>query len=376
MSKKQSFSLSNQNLITELSKNPNALSEMMLILTDGKTSEFNSLTFLNSLTPKTLEKAVEKNNLQLVQMHLIAGVPEGLRNLLAIAIEEGYTEMRQLLLEHNIGIGDEENAAEPLFTAIEKEDIDSVTTLLKYGVPIKEKEGHLSYALYIYYENQKEKKSTSNITNIIDTLIASNPNCIDILSISRAIENGDLDMVKRLVSLKKERMGEQQLRKEVENWEVNAFEQCNEITFTELAIKSKNPKLLDYLLYECADAKRIGKFRTRDGRLIVDSTIYVFGMETVLKNDDVNMMSVLVHHGVQLSDRFEMEGTGYTPEIKEEIRGNIASIYRCNGWEKRYQMMQQIFEFEDKLNEQKQIQKITDQKNLPVRNTSRGARTE
>lgn len=60
MSKKQSFSLSNQNLITELSKNPNALSEMMLILTDGKTSEFNSLTFLNSLTPKPWKKPLKK----------------------------------------------------------------------------------------------------------------------------------------------------------------------------------------------------------------------------------------------------------------------------------------------------------------------------
>ncbi len=128
-----------------------ALSEIMLILTDGKTSEFNPQVMINSLTGVTLKKAVLKNNLKLAEFCLMAGVsPDGLaveniltsnlpyksNNLLTLAIMHRYTEMVDLLLKYNANPNGSEklgSAGYPLYVAIAQKDVDMVEKLLSYG---------------------------------------------------------------------------------------------------------------------------------------------------------------------------------------------------------------------------------------------------
>ncbi len=137
-----------------------ALAEIMLILTDGKSSDFDPQLMMDSLTNITLQKAVLANNLKLAQLCLIAGVsPEGLtvtidedlkaekssfnnrnENLLKIAIRNNYTEMIDLLLQFNAnpnGSKEMNTVGHPLLTAIEKQDAQMVKRLLSLGADSK-----------------------------------------------------------------------------------------------------------------------------------------------------------------------------------------------------------------------------------------------
>lgn len=130
-----------------------ALAEIMLILTDGKTSDFDPQVMMDTLTNVTLQKAVLANNLQLAKLCLIAGVsPEGSpvsidddlkadkssfnernENLLKIAIRNNYTEMLDLLLQFNAnpnGSKEMDTLGHPLLAAIEKQDAQMVKRLL------------------------------------------------------------------------------------------------------------------------------------------------------------------------------------------------------------------------------------------------------
>ena len=137
-----------------------ALAEIMLILTDGKTSDFDPQVMMDTLTNVTLQKAVLANNLQLAKLCLIAGVsPEGSpvsidddlkadkssfnernENLLKIAIRNNYTEMLDLLLQFNAnpnGSKEMDTLGHPLLAAIEKQDAQMVKRLLSLGADSK-----------------------------------------------------------------------------------------------------------------------------------------------------------------------------------------------------------------------------------------------
>ncbi len=161
-----------------------ALAEIMLILTDGKTSDFDPQLMMDALTNVTLQKAVLANNLKLAKLCLIAGVspegspvsidddlklaklcliagvsPEGSpvsidddlkadkssfnkrnENLLKIAIRNNYTEMLDLLLQFNAnpnGSKEMDTLGHPLLAAIEKQDAQMVKRLLSLGADSK-----------------------------------------------------------------------------------------------------------------------------------------------------------------------------------------------------------------------------------------------
>ena len=180
-----------------------ALGEIMLILTEGKTSTFDTQVIIDALNCETLLKAVKKNNLKLAKLCLISGLlPDGLpsdsfektQNLLAISIQNNYVEMMKLLLEYGANPNGNKilnNEGHPLLAAIEKENIDIVRLLLSKGAtthinilvstekkknttvqntltgePIKCRNllckkytSPLKKAIEIYYETEKHKQS-------------------------------------------------------------------------------------------------------------------------------------------------------------------------------------------------------------------------
>ena len=176
--------------------NLNEMSKIMLILTEGKTSEFDINLMLNALNVKKLQTAVVTNNLKLAELCLLAGVsPNGLPDcnilsenirlyhimddaweagwhgcFLGMAIRLKFSDMRKLLLEYGAnpsGEADLGHLGYPLMSAIEMEDAEAVEDLLlkgaKQNVWRQKQDSNvvlvtpLYRALEIYYEKKFHK---------------------------------------------------------------------------------------------------------------------------------------------------------------------------------------------------------------------------
>lgn len=187
-------------------QNKDSMAEIMLILTNGKTSKFDASLMLKGLTAKNLQYAVSNNKLKLAELCLIAGIsPNGFPdtailahgchaelyandiknfgkdNLLNIAIRSGFPEMRKLLLEYGAdpsGDVDLGHLGYPLYAAVEKEDFEAVKDLLLHGakqnivrMPNSNdaiSESPLFRALKIYYK--KKLHETDEFNNFIKTI--------------------------------------------------------------------------------------------------------------------------------------------------------------------------------------------------------------
>ena len=256
-----------------------ALAEIMLILTDGKTSDFDPQVMMDTLTNVTLQKAVLANNLQLAKLCLIAGVsPEGSpvsidddlkadkssfnernENLLKIAIRNNYTEMLDLLLQFNAnpnGSKEMDTLGHPLLAAIEKQDAQMVKRLLSLGADSKvairtfvsEKEilntgwpkipvrlsleytSPIKRALEIYYQNGK--KEISKIKQ------GSNPS-----SQTNALAVVDKKNAQSEMSFSQSERG-------VFSFEKEMGEQVSPITEIILSLIERNPSCLDNMIAE------------------------------------------------------------------------------------------------------------------------------
>ena len=256
-----------------------ALAEIMLILTDGKTSDFDPQVMMDTLTNVTLQKAVLSNNLQLAKLCLIAGVsPEGSpvsidddlkadkssfnernENLLKIAIRNNYTEMLDLLLQFNAnpnGSKEMDTLGHPLLAAIEKQDAQMVKRLLSLGADSKvairtfvsEKEilntgwpkipvrlsleytSPIKRALEIYYQNGE--KEISKIKQ------GSNPS-----SQTNALAVVDKKNAQSEMSFSQSERG-------VFSFEKEMGEQVSPITEIILSLIERNPSCLDNMIAE------------------------------------------------------------------------------------------------------------------------------
>lgn len=256
-----------------------ALAEIMLILTDGKTSDFDPQVMMDALTNVTLQKAVLANNLKLAKLCLIAGVsPEGSpvsidddlkadkssfnkrnENLLKIAIRNNYTEMLDLLLQFNAnpnGSKEMDTLGHPLLAAIEKQDAQMVKRLLSLGadskvairtfvcekeflesgfhiVPVRlslEYTSPIKRALEIYYQNGE--KEISKIKQ------GSNPS-----SQTSALAVTDKKNAQSEMSFSQSERGVFSFEKEMD-------EQVSPITEIILSLIERNPSCLDNMIAE------------------------------------------------------------------------------------------------------------------------------
>ena len=343
-----------------------ALAEIMLILTDGKTSDFDPQVMMDALTNVTLQKAVLANNLQLAKLCLIAGVsPEGSpvsidddlkadkssfnernENLLKIAIRNNYTEMLDLLLQFNAnpnGSKDMDTLGHPLLAAIEKQDVQMVKRLLSLGADSKvairtfvsEKEflntefrvipvrlsleytSPIKRALEIYYQNGKKEiskiKQGSNPSSQTNTLaVVDKKNAQSEMSFSQS-ERG-------VFSFEKE-MGEQ----------------VSPITEIILSLIERNPSCLDNMIAE-EQIEKIEK-NTDCGAILygnwgkgcIKDKRYDSILAMACHQGDMDMVKFLLSKGAKL--RKKQEKSYYKPIvdinvecpkpfIKTSVRGN------------------------------------------------------
>ncbi len=341
-----------------------ALAEIMLILTDGKTSDFDPQVMMDALTNVTLQKAVLANNLQLAKLCLIAGVsPEGSpvsidddlkadkssfnernENLLKIAIRNNYTEMLDLLLQFNAnpnGSKEMDTLGHPLLAAIEKQDAQMVKRLLSLGADSKvairtfvsEKEilntrwtqipvrlsleytSPIKRALEIYYQNGK--KEISKIKQ------GSNPS-----SQTNALAVMDKKNAQSEMSFSQSERG-------VFSFEKEMGEQVSSITEIILSLIERNPSCLDNMIAE----EQIEKDTFGDyavlygnwGKGCIKARRYDSILAMACHQGDMDMVKFLLSKGAKLRKKQEKSYDAPIvdinvecpkPFIKTSVRGN------------------------------------------------------
>jgi len=140
------------------------------------------------------------------------------------------------------------------------------------------------------------------------------------------------------------------------------------------AVKSKNTALVDYLINQGAFIQYELK-ADDDCKWSTTKCQAARGIAEAIENDDVNMAAVLMHHGIQLEDKtyfyplesyktnvFKCEINRRT-DLKRLLKVSdlmndsehpkIYAVYKENGFEKRYQMLQKIWKVEQMMEEKK-----------------------
>ena len=143
------------------------------------------------------------------------------------------------------------------------------------------------------------------------------------------------------------------------------------------AVKSKNTALVDYLLNQGAFIQY--ELTADDTYWTVSKYRAARGIAEAIENDDVNMAAVLMHHGIQLEDKtyfYPLESyktnvfrcaisrrtdlmrlLKVSDLMNDSEHPKIYAVYKENGFEKRYQMLQKIWKVEQMMEEKKDKEK-------------------
>ena len=225
---------------------------------------------------------------------------------------------------------------------------------------------------YILLSDLRKKGGISKLDKLLHVKFHSH--------IAMAAEKGDLSMV-RFLYLNGAKFRELDQKQKLPIVSLDFSDPCSDMYFhkdlsinDEIigAVKSGNAKLLDWLITHNATVKY--KLPSYFGALHTA----VRGMAEAIENDDINMVSIFMHHGVSLTDAvFYWHLSNYKNKkfdthkwycadwnaqerlvfvndvIDDPTKKNVYDMFRDNLFESRYQILKKVWLIEEKVAEKK-----------------------